>query len=376
MADSQYGSVTWPQALAWRMHRQHLVERATSADLVAVVDRMCGLHAQVMSSVELALLARIDGLDRDAVRDALWRQRTLVKLWAMRKTLHVMPTASLGTWLGGLATFQQRADWLREPAMREMADLVGKALHGRVLTRAELAAEVARLGGSADDLMGSWGGLLKPASFFGRLCFAPSQGQLVRFTHPQTWLPTPPEHIAGADALRSIAGRFLGTYGPAAAADLAGWWGTNRVGAQQMLDALGPAATRIDVDGEQYWILREHEKELVTSEPRNVVRLLPGFDNWVVCAARRVGPKSRPGPGLPALDPVNRRRIYRLRGWVSPVLLVAGRMEGVWRHVRKGRQVHIEIERFRALPRWTRTPIEAEAVRIADYLGGPLSLSR
>lgn len=36
-----------------------------------------------------------------------------------------------------------------------------------------------------DDI---WGALLKPASFRGCLCFAPGEGQNVRFTAPQSWL--------------------------------------------------------------------------------------------------------------------------------------------------------------------------------------------
>jgi hypothetical protein len=68
---------SWEQALAWRMRRHYLVERA-SDDLVAVVDRLGGLHAQVMSSVDLALWARTDRLEQDAVAEALWRPRTLV----------------------------------------------------------------------------------------------------------------------------------------------------------------------------------------------------------------------------------------------------------------------------------------------------------
>src|SRR5882757_9400277 len=89
--------ILWEQALTWRMRQQCLIERASPADLVAVVDRLRGLHAQLMSSVDLALWARIDGLEREAVADALWRKRTLVKIWAMRSTLHVLPAADLGT---------------------------------------------------------------------------------------------------------------------------------------------------------------------------------------------------------------------------------------------------------------------------------------
>ena len=46
-----------------------------------------------MSSAELSLWARIDGLERGAVQEAVWEHRSLVKLWAMRGTLHLMPAA-------------------------------------------------------------------------------------------------------------------------------------------------------------------------------------------------------------------------------------------------------------------------------------------
>lgn len=373
--------VTWEQALAWRMRRQYLLDRAPATDPVTVVDRLCGLHAQVLSSVELALLARIDGLTRDVVHDALWDRRTLVKLWAMRATLHVLPAAELGMWLAGLGA--HRDGWplygLRDPRMLELAELVGRALHGNVLTRAELADAVERLSGSAvpaEVIHGSWGGYLKPASFLGRLCFAPNRGQLVQFTHPATWLPTAPEQPDADRALAAIVRRFLSTYGPASAADLAGWWGVNRRRASQLLAAVGDDVSEVSVDSEPYWMLTEHVAELASTEPvTDVVRLLPGFDQWVVCAWRRDGGGSRPGPGLPALDPAYRTRIYRLQGWVSPVLLVDGRIEGVWKHQRSGRRLRVDVTPFHTLPRRTRRLLEDEAERLARYTGGELSLS-
>jgi hypothetical protein len=58
--------LSWEQVLAWRMRRHHLVERAASSDLVRVVGQICGLHAQLMSSAELSLWARIDGFKLDS----------------------------------------------------------------------------------------------------------------------------------------------------------------------------------------------------------------------------------------------------------------------------------------------------------------------
>src|SRR5918996_6073590 len=87
--------LTWPQALAWRMWRHHLTERAPREDMLEVAARIGGLHAQVMSSAELTLHARVEGLEREAVQQALWEDRSLVKLWAMRGTLNLLPAAEL-----------------------------------------------------------------------------------------------------------------------------------------------------------------------------------------------------------------------------------------------------------------------------------------
>src|SRR5271155_4540556 len=94
--------LTWARAAAWRIRRQHLHQRAPAGSLLAVASRLCGLHAQVLSSAELTAWARVEGLERSAVRRALWEQRTLVKTWAMRGTLHLLPSAELPLWYAAL----------------------------------------------------------------------------------------------------------------------------------------------------------------------------------------------------------------------------------------------------------------------------------
>jgi len=80
-----------------------------------VTARIAGLHAQVMSSAELTLWARLDGLEPDAVRRALWEERTLIKTWAMRGTLHLLPAAELPLWQAARRTTRlwEAASWLR-----------------------------------------------------------------------------------------------------------------------------------------------------------------------------------------------------------------------------------------------------------------------
>lgn len=363
--------ISWDQALAWRMRRHYLLDRASPKQLVSVVERLRGVHAQVMSSVDLALWARIDGLRREDVADALWKKRTLVKMWAMRATLHVLPAADLGTWIAGLRIWKPGGWPLKNPEALPVAEYIDKALRRRILDRTELAEVITKLGAApklVEGLLGSWSSSLRYASFIGSLCFAPSDGANARFTHPVTWLRKPPSEVETNDAFDELTRRYLGTYGPATPLDLGPrWWGVNQGEAKRRLAALGEVATQVSIEGQRYWMLSKDVAEVAATEPvEKIVRMLPAFDQWVVCASRRV-------PSL--VEPKYHQRIYRLQGWVSPVLLVDGRMVGVWKHVQKGRSLVVEVEPFGKLPRWVKPGIEEEAERLAEFLGGELKLT-
>jgi hypothetical protein len=357
--------VSWDQALAWRLERHRLVELAAPEELVDVVGRIGGLHAQLMSSAELSLWARVEGLERDALADALWKQRSVVKLWAMRGTLHVLPAAELGLWLAGLGTYTHYGNsW---PETDVLADAVERALDSRPLTREELAAEVERITGSrsfAEQLRESWGSYLKALTFRGLVCFAPSDGGRVRFTRSASWVRGRLRRPDPDDALREIGGRYLGAYGPATAAELARWWGGARSRGARMIGALAGEAVEVDLEGERAWMLEKHLGDLERAEAPDVARLLPAFDPWI--ASVRTG----------LVAPRHAIRVYRPQGWMSPVLLVNGRAAGVWRHARRGRRLVVEIEPFARLPRWASTQIEDEAERLARFLGGELQLRR
>ncbi|MEX2422295.1 MAG: crosslink repair DNA glycosylase YcaQ family protein [Actinomycetota bacterium] len=67
-------------------------------------------------------------------------------------------------------------------------------------------------------------------------------------------------------------------------------------------------------------------------------------------------------------------RVHRAQGWLSPVLLVNGRMDGVWKYEKKGNRVLVTIEPFATVSRQVKVGAEAEAERIAAFLGGKLDL--
>jgi hypothetical protein len=82
----------------------------------------------------------------------------------------------------------------------------------------------------------------------------------------------------------------------------------------------------------------EHISEVEAADSSQVVRLLPAFDHYVVAA-----PRDREA----VLPEALKSRVYRPQGWLSPVLLVDGRIEGVWSHERKANRLIVEVETFR-----------------------------
>ena len=367
-------NLSWEQVRSWRLGRQHLAERAPREQALAVVSDLCGLHAQLLSSAELTLWARVEDLEPEAVRTMLWEQRTLVKQWAMRGTLHLLPSAELGLWHGALGTYDHyrrpssgRAFGVRADDVDPLLEAIGTVLADRMLTRAELGAAVAqRLARPqlADLLAGSWGSLLKPAAFTGRLCFAPDEGRSVRFTHPATWVGEH-EPLDGAAALAEVARRFLATFGPATREDLRRWWATTPAKAGRLLAGLDDAV-EVDVQGAPMWMLREDAAAAARAPARTLVRLLPGFDQYVIGSTSHVE-ALLPGPF--------RDRVHRPQGWVSPVLLVDGGIAGVWRHERRGRRLAVTIEPFaKRVPRRVRAGVEEEVVRLSSFLAAQAQL--
>jgi Winged helix DNA-binding domain len=376
----------WDQVTAWRAARHHLDERVPAKAMLEVAGRIAGLHAQVLSSAELTLAARVEDLEPDAVRRALWEERSLVKTWAMRGTLHLLPSAEFPLWQAARSTTRlweagawQRGFGVTLGELGRLNDAVAQALDGQLLTREELADRVGELTGSrllGDKLRESWGALLKPAAALGLVCFAPGKGQQVRFTRPDTWLGGWTDHDP-EQAMDEVTRRFLAASGPVTREDFARWWGIpSPARGARLLQRLGGEVARVEVEGVAAYALADDLPGLAEAGGRGkaagagagsrTVRLLPAFDQYVITATLHAE-RLMPGPF--------KARVYRPQGWLSPVLLVGGRIDGVWRQESRGRRLQVTIEPFAGPPpARVRRAAEAEAERLAAWSGGQLEL--
>ena len=181
------------------MARSSLDERASADRLVDVAGALCGVHAQVQASAELQLAARLEGAARTDVRAALWEERTLVKAWTVRGTLHLHPAEELPLWLAarravvgsgdrGLPAWPDPAGVVHPALDAEDVEAVRAAvwavLDGRCLLRNVLTEEVVQRVGAAprERLRSGF------AFFLDELCQGPPQGSRITLVRPDQWI--------------------------------------------------------------------------------------------------------------------------------------------------------------------------------------------
>lgn len=331
-------ALTWDQVLGWRVGQHRLSEPA--GDPVEVTGALAGVQAQVAASAAQVLAVRGDDPAVDLER-LLWRDRALVKTWAMRGTLHLLPAHEWRTWIAVLAT----RDWRITPGWERyhgitraeldaVTGAIPEALAGDPLTRDELADRIAAITGHAhlgEQLRSGWTAVYKPAANRGLLCQGPPRGTNVTFTDPARWLgeagAAPDDDPDPDEAMATVLARFLDAYGPATRDDLARWLGVSPKQARLALAAHADDLVEVDVEGHRAWMTPDGAATAGVSGPAEGVFLLPGFDPYVLA------PLSHRAHTIPdgRVDAVS-----RAAGWISPVLLVDGRVAGTWEPTTNG----------------------------------------
>jgi len=376
-------SVTWAQVIAFRLSRHHLLERAATKNLVSVVGDMGGAQAQLQSAAQASFWARVHDLKVEHVEKAII-ERKLVKTACMRRTLFLVPSKELGVFVRGSARrAEKEVRWalgkgVPERILERAIDTTLNALD-RPLTRPEIAERASgALGVRPQDVHGGgWGSrgkvaavpvgeltypvveLLHLVGARGVVCYGPYQNGEPTFVRADAWIPNwqdVPEEQAETMLLR----RYLQAYGPSRVRDFAWWTGITLGEARKIWAREQAGFASVDVEGWPATVLREDLDELGQATYESpVVCLLPYFDSFLL------GHKVR--EHLVADE--YRAEVYRPQGWIAPVVLVDGRVVGVWKHVQEGERLRVEVNRFGSVSMRVATRIREEAHDLGRFLG-------
>ena len=357
-------SIQPAQVAAFRLARHHFMDRVPSRVYLVCRD-VCGVQAQVMSSAQMALWARIRNLKRSDVYDALWKKRTIVKTSAMRQTLHLLPASDFSIYIAALKASRLRAVHrltakfgITPKELEALDKAILKALRDGPVLQCKLRELVIAKGGPNVQKWASmvWS-VFRSAIAQGLICYGPEQGQQVTLVRTDKWLPPQPS-TSEAVAQSYLVRRYLRAYGPATANDFAHWSGLSVREAKAAWGNMQGDLVEVTYNAKKASLLKEDLNVLHECDLRDwIIRVLPGFDSFVLAHADKDH----------LVPPHYYKRVFRNQGWISPVILFDGKVVGTWSY-KRGSKISFEVSLFKKFSKIILTKIEEQSADLARFL--------
>jgi hypothetical protein len=299
-----------------------------------------------------------------------------VKTVGLRGTLHVFPAGEVPLWMAAnrlrFAAEEKRLaqSGIDIDELQAVIDAISKIVGPEPIDRPELEARLEeRVGGWAtatnEGFAGSyknWPMALGWAAALGIACYGPGQGGRSTFVRLSEWSGWRDEDPVGGGvfALR----KFLYAYGPSTMQEFGRWFALDPATVKQLFEELSGELAEVDVEGSRRWCLRSDAGSDGDAAPHSV-RLVPHFDVFVVGSHPReqlmdlTSDIAHASPGTAA---------------TFAVLLVGGRVAGLWERKAKGKRLLVRVDPHITLTRLQREAVAEQAERIGEILELPADL--
>jgi hypothetical protein len=360
-------SLSDDHVLLLRLRAQWLTPQPHDAatGVAQVVKKLCGIQAQDSRAATQAVRIRSAGLVAADVEYARVQQRSVIRTWGPRGTLHLLATEDLGWLLPILGPVfiagdrRRRAELgLDEDTCARGIDIIRSVLANQgPLTRDELVERLAthglRLEGQARPH------LLFRAALEGIICLGPDRGAEPTYVLLRDWVDLGhalPQEAAHAE----LTLRYLKAYGPATPEDQATWSGMPMSKTRAAWQLIADQLIEVQVADRSAWMLKTHAAWL--DEPLAhvpIVRLLPSFDTYLLGYQKREL----------VVPPQYAKRINAGGGMLHPTLLVDGRAMGTWKSKRQKNHLEVLVEAFNPLSPEVHSGLEAEVTDLSRFLG-------
>lgn len=357
------------RALLARAQRLAGPEREDGASVADVARDVVGLQAQDLDAASLGLRARRAGTTASEVARARVEERSVVRVWCMRGTLHLVAVED-ARWLVrllgpvGLARGRRRRAQMGVDSPEAVQAVRAVLVDHGPLTRHELAARVRARGVRLADDPQAPIHLVACAALPGHVCEgAPREGEPT-YALTDDWLG-PAEPAGERDVeLAELARRYVAAHPPAAPEDLASWSGLGVRDARRAFAAVAEELEQVRVLDREAWVLRGPAPAGAPPPSRGLppaggppsVRLLPAFDGLLLAHRDRAL----------TVAPEHARAVLPGGGVLRPTLLVGGRVEGTWR-LERGAPA---VAPFAALEAQVEAAVAAESADVVRHRAG------
>lgn len=321
------------------------------------------MQAQDTVAESLAVRVRAEGVTAGDVEKTRVHERSVTRTWAMRGTLHLLPSEDV-RWILRLVgptmvrKFRRRHQELGltpqiyDRAVEVMREALGE--HG-ALTRRQIAERWAEHGLPSEGQ--GVPHLLCRASLEGLICFGPTVGGKATHVLPDSWLG---DDSDVADPGAELARRYVSAYAPTTPEDYGTWSGLAVKDVRSTFESIEDELLKVDVEGTPMWMPRTHGGLLdeAMSDESPAIKMLGAFDPYLLgYRTRELGV----GPEL-------LKRVHPGGGIIRPIILVDGQAVATWARKRSGRKLTITVSPFESLSDEVRAGIDGEVEDIGRFL--------
>ena len=354
-----------------RLRSQRLTDvTRMDADVATVVRAVCALQAQAFDAARHQVRVRSAGVTAVAVDRAFEQERSVVRTWLMRGTLHLCAADDLrwlidvfGPAVNQLGESRRKSLGLDDATCARGVAVIRKALAGGPMARRQLRERLVSAGVLVEPVGQALVHLIFHAASLGVVCSGPRIGRDDSFVLLDDWVP-PSKSPRGASALAELARRYFAAYGPASEPDFRAWSGLRSAAIRSAIAAIGAELVEFPGPIRGLWTLgRAADGEIA----RPTVRLLGHFDTFLLGYRRR---EHLGGAAAEAWIHDGGG------GWIRPVLCVDGWIAGGWRMERSSAQIEITVMPFDRISRRVDPTIGREVASIGRFLDQPARWSR
>jgi hypothetical protein len=355
-----------------RLYSQRLDQQARrdGADPAEIVRYSAGIQAQDVKAGPLSVRVRGHGLHAGDVDRARQEERSIVRTWVMRGTLHFIPAEDICWMLGLLGPIFIRSghgrmvslgldDATAEQGIQLLLSILSQ---DGPFTRAEIVEQLRNRGFPLEGQARIH--LLGLAALQGRIIQGADRGRQPTFGLLEDWLGTV-QAASPESPAAELARRHLRAFGPTTPADFAVWSGLSLTQARGAWKEISDPLVEFSTSGGAAWMLRSAVEayEEILPQPLSV-RLLPAFDTYLL------GYRNRDL----VLPPAYATRIQAGGGVLNPALLVDGRVLGQWKLVAKRAGMEVQVTEFEELSREVLDGLDEELAELSTFFNSRTSL--
>lgn len=374
--------VTEEQVLYFRAVRGGLAGGGLD-DAVVAARAIVGGQAQQESPALLALSQRTSGMpDAATLKSMLWEERSLVRTWGQRDTVHVYAAedwsdvvAARTLWAQSgrrgssateddLAYAREHLEAFTGPFTRkDLYEAVSPAFVESLSDMAEKARQ--------EPMHFAAGRLIWHLAYHGDICTVFKKGNQQAYAFRANWLPDLhwPDELEPEAAAARLTKRYLAVYGPARIQDIGHFFGARLSDVRRWMPLLEKEDALCHVrcgEIDDLLVLKEDLDMLRDTPPTTArgwpVRLLPLWDSMLMGHADK---------RWTVPDEAERKLVWKKAAMVCAVVLSRGRIVATWSYKTRKKALDVQVQ---PLSGWQARHHKAAVIRESQRVAGHMGL--